>query len=178
MNIDVADLLDYTAWERGKWKACFERHGARALGAGVGPHGDGRFKTVGEVVRHIFSAEKRYVERLTGRPLTETADIPSDDVDALFQFGRQSRDDLRVFIETFPAQDWDVAHEHTIGNHTLRLTPRMIIIHVVLHEIRHWAQVATLLRLEGVTDGFHDILFSPVSGRGPNAGTRENPALS
>jgi len=38
------------------------------------------------------------------------------------------------------------------------------LIHVLLHEIRHWAQIATLLRMTGVTDGFHDILFSPALG--------------
>jgi len=31
---------------------------------------------------------------------------------------------------------------------------------VLMHEIRHWAQIATLLR----TDEFHDFLFSPVLG--------------
>jgi len=33
-----------------------------------------------------------------------------------------------------------------------------------MHEIRHWAQIATLLRLQGLTDEFHDFLFSPVLG--------------
>jgi uncharacterized damage-inducible protein DinB len=49
-------------------------------------------------------------------------------------------------------------------NSSLKATPRKIVVHVLLHEIRHWAQIATLLRLTGVTDGFHDILFSPAMG--------------
>jgi hypothetical protein len=41
----------------------------------------------GDLVRHIFSAEKRYVERLSDRPLTDTASIPNDNLEALFGFG-------------------------------------------------------------------------------------------
>ena len=46
-----------------------------ALAVSIGPHGDGRMNTVGEVVWHIFSAEKRYVERMNDQPLTDIAPI-------------------------------------------------------------------------------------------------------
>jgi uncharacterized damage-inducible protein DinB len=49
------------------------------------------FKPVGDLVRHIFSAEKRYIDRLSNRPLTDADSIPNGNVEALFQFGRQSR---------------------------------------------------------------------------------------
>jgi hypothetical protein len=49
----------------------------------MGPHGDNQ--TVGNVVIHIFSAEKRYIERLSDKPLTDTALIPSDNLEALFE---------------------------------------------------------------------------------------------
>ena len=38
------------------------------------------------------------------------------------------------------------------------------MVHILMHEIRHWAQIATVLRLNGLTDEFHDFLFSPVMG--------------
>lgn len=84
-QVSLAVLLDYTDWERNKWRSWFGRHGADPLKIGVGPHGDGRFTTVGDLVRHIFSAEKRYVERLSGRPLTDPAALPAGDPDALFE---------------------------------------------------------------------------------------------
>jgi len=59
------------------------------------------------MVRHIFSAEKRYVDRLSGWPLTDTASIPTDSIEALFQFGQQSRKELKELFETFPAQERD-----------------------------------------------------------------------
>jgi len=46
----------------------------------------------------------------------------------------------------------------------LTATPRKIVVHILLHQIRRWAQIATLLRLNGLVDDFHDFLFSPVMG--------------
>jgi uncharacterized damage-inducible protein DinB len=155
-------LLEYTDWQRESWQAWFKRQGAGALDVSVGPHGDGRFNTVGEVVRHIFSAEKRYVERMSDLPFTDTTLVPVHDIDALFAFGRDSRAALRSFVVTLPADQLDVARELTIVDTTRRLTPRKILAHVVLHEIRHWAQIATLLRLQGMNVDFHDFLRSPV----------------
>ena len=71
VHLSLSDLLDYTDWERQKWHAWFLQHGADVLKISAGPHGDGRFGAVGELVRHIFSAEKRYVERLSDRSLTD-----------------------------------------------------------------------------------------------------------
>lgn len=162
MNLTLDDLLDYTVWERQKWHDWLRQHGNEVLKISAGAHGDGRFTTVGDLVRHIFSAEIRYIDRLSGRALTDTASIPNDDIEALFQFGEQSRKELRGFLETFRPEKWDVPEDHKLGNHVLTLTPRKIVVHVVLHEIRHWAQIATLLRLNGLSGEFHDFLFSPV----------------
>jgi hypothetical protein len=36
---------------------------------------------------------------------------------------------------------------------------------VLMHEIRHWAQIATVLRFSGLSTGeMHDFLLSPVLG--------------
>ena len=163
-SLSLNDLMDYTDWERQKWHDWFRQHGAEVLKVSAGPHGDGRFKTVGDLMRHMFSAEKRYIDRLSSRPLTDAATIPNDDIEALFQFSQQSRKDLREFVESFPAQQWDVPQNHKLMNNVLRVTPRKIVVHILLHEIRHWAQIATLLRLNGLVDDFHDFLFSPVMG--------------
>ena len=162
VNFDFNELLDYSDWERQLWYDWFQKRGNEVLKISAGPNGDGRFQTVGDLIRHIFSAEKRYVDRLCDRSLTDPSSIRTDEVDALFQFGQQSRNDLKQLVETFPAQAWDISADHTILNHSLRLTPRKIVIHVVIHEIRHWAQIATLLRLNGQVVEFHDFLFSPV----------------
>jgi uncharacterized damage-inducible protein DinB len=164
VSLTVDDLMDYTAWERQKWHDCLQQHGDDVLKITTGPNGDGRFTTVGDLIRHVFSAEKRYVDRLSGRTLTETAAIPNDDIEALFQFGQQSRKELTELVALLPAQDWDLPQDLKMHNSVLTMTPRKIVVHVLLHETRHWAQIATFLRLNGVVDGFHDFLVSPVMG--------------
>jgi uncharacterized damage-inducible protein DinB len=164
ISLDLSDLIEYTDWERGKWHDRFRQHGDSALAISTGPHGDGRFQTVGDVVRHIFSAEMRYVERVLSRPLTDTSSVANNNVEALFRFGRQSREGLKEFVNAFPAQDWDKPQEFSLMNNSLTATPRKIIVHTLLHEIRHWAQIGTLLRLNGLTGEFHDFLFSPALG--------------
>ena len=163
-GVTLQDLMDYTAWEREKWQASLAQHGDDVLKTSAGPHGDGRLETVGDVVRHIFSAEKRYVERLSGRDMTDTSTISSASLDVLFQFGRQSRADLEQYVAALPPGDWDKTFEFSLMNKTLRATPRKLIVHVLMHEIRHWAQIATVLRLSGKKVEFHDFLFSPVLG--------------
>ena len=79
MQIDGNVLIGYTDWERQKWRDWFGQH-RDALNTTMGPHGDNQ--TVGDVVKHIFSAEKRYIERLSEKPLTDTALIPSDNQDS------------------------------------------------------------------------------------------------
>jgi len=164
INVSLHELLDYTDWERKKWQDWLKERDDAVLKTSAGPNSDERFKTVGEVIRHVFSAEKRYVDRLSDRVLTDTSSVPADNVEALFAFGLQSRKELRELLKTFPVQNWDAMREFDFFGNTLRATPRKIITHVVMHEIRHWAQIATLLRLNGLTDRFHDFLFSPVMG--------------
>jgi uncharacterized damage-inducible protein DinB len=163
MQIDVNVLMNYTDWERQKWREWLGQHG-ESLKTSVGPHGDNRFQNVGDVVKHIFSAETRYVERLSEKPLTDTASLPNDNLEALFRFGQQSRKALAEFIGTFPTEQWDVLRDFEFFGNLLRATPKKMIIHVLLHEVRHWGQIATLFRLNGLKVDFHDFLFSPVLG--------------
>src|SRR5438309_11651599 len=164
MLIDVNLLLEYTDWERQKWHESLHERGDRILLTSTGANSDTRFETVGDLIRHIFSAEKRYVERLSDKPLTDTASISTEKIETLFSFGNECRKALREFIETLPAQQWDAPREYMMMNHPIRATPKKFIIHVLLHEIRHWAQIATLLRQNGLTGDFHDFLFSPSLG--------------
>jgi uncharacterized damage-inducible protein DinB len=164
VGLSLNELMEYTEWERSKWHDCLLKRGDAVLTTPAGPEGNKRFQTIGDLIRHIFSAEKRYVDRLSNREITDTSAIPNDKIEALFDFGRQSRADLGSFISGIPAQEWDVLKEFEFFGNRLKATPRKLMSHVLIHEIRHWAQVATFLRLADVTDGFHDFLFSPVLG--------------
>lgn len=157
------DLIAYTAWQRAQWRDWLREH-PEALALDAGPHGDGRFTSIGDLVKHVFSAEQRYVQRLTGQPLTDLGNVPSTSVDALFAAGDDGRGALRGILATLPPEAWDRPREFVILGHTVTATPRKIVMHTLLHEVRHWAQIATLCRLNGMVAGFHDFLASPVLG--------------
>ncbi|HEY7336947.1 MAG TPA: DinB family protein [Bryobacteraceae bacterium] len=164
IHLSVDDLIAYTDWERQSWRDWFRQRGDNVLEIAVGPHGDGRFAILGDLIRHIFSAEKRYVERLSGQPLTDTAALPNRDAEALFQFGEQSRKALRDLLAAFPTDAWDKPRDFKILDFEIATTPKKIVAHILMHEIRHWAQIATLLRLNGMPGEWHDFLGSPVWG--------------
>jgi hypothetical protein len=67
-------------------------------------------RAVGDVVRHILSEEKRYIDRLSNRPLTDTAAIPNGSVEALFEFGLQSHADLMGFVRVLPNRSFCTHH--------------------------------------------------------------------
>jgi uncharacterized damage-inducible protein DinB len=65
-DLSLSSLMEYTDWERHKWHEWMRKHGAEVLKTSAGPNGDGRFTIVGDLVKHMFSAEKRYIDRLSG----------------------------------------------------------------------------------------------------------------
>jgi len=127
-----------------------------------GQHGDGRFTTVGDLVKHTFSAELRYVQRLKMMPLSDFTTLDSTDLSVLETLADQSRQALKQLLTDFPEQEWDAPREFVILNVRVLTTPKKIVFHVLMHEIRHWAQIGTLCRIGGHTPEFHDFLASPV----------------
>jgi uncharacterized damage-inducible protein DinB len=165
VGLSLIELMEFTEWERSKWYEWLQERRDTVLTISTGPDSD-RLPNVGESVKHIFIAEKHHVDRLSNRPITDTASVSSDNVEKLFQFGRRSRKDLTEFVDLLPPGDWDVPREFNIVSNLVSVTPRKLIVHVLIHEVRHWAQIATLLRLNGLAGGFPDFLFSPVMGGG------------
>ena len=161
-DFEMKHLLEYTAWEREQWRTWFLEQGPSALAVDLGPHADGPVKNAGELLRHIFAAEQRYVDRIRGVPVTDPSALPSGDVEALFAFGRRSRAALEELLATFPTERWDVPQEVKIGPQAMKVTPRKMVAQAVTHEMRHWAQLAVFLRISGRKPGPRDLLVSPV----------------
>lgn len=166
VGLSFENLMDYTEWERGLWVDWLTQQGDQVLEIKTGPNADARFQTIGDLIRHLFSVEVKLLDRLGNRPPTDIALVPSNSVAALFQFGRQGRKELREFVKTVSAQQWDEPQEFKAFKMVVRGTRRKFVAQILLHEIRHWAQIATLLRLNGLKTDFHDFLFSPVLGGG------------
>ena len=163
LGLSFDDLLEYTDWQRGKWRAFF-RANEEALSLGIGDHGDGRFTTVGGVVKHIFGAELRYVQRLEGEPLSDLATLPSDQVEALFNQGVETRRRLKLLLTTMAADQWEMPRQFTVLSYHVTATPKKIVAHTLMHEVRHWAQLATVCRMCGHAADAQDLLASPLWG--------------
>jgi uncharacterized damage-inducible protein DinB len=163
LGLSFDDLVEYTEWQRGKWRERF-RDTPEALALSTGDHADGRFATVGEVVKHIFGAELRYVQRLEGEPLSDLAEVPTDKVDELFGKGDETRQRLKQLLATMPGDRWEIPRQFIILKYQVTATPKKIIAHTLMHEIRHWAQLATVCRMSGHAADAQDPLASPLWG--------------
>src|SRR5688572_14415842 len=163
LGLSFDDLVEYTEWQRGKWREWF-RDRPEVLAMSMGDHADGRFATVGEVVKHIFGAELRYVQRLEGEPLSDLAAVPADQVDKLFSTGDETRQRLKHLLATVSGDQWDSPRQFTILSYQVTATPKKIIAHTLMHEIRHWAQLATVCRMSGHAADAQDLLASPLWG--------------
>jgi uncharacterized damage-inducible protein DinB len=163
LGLSFDDLIDYTEWQRARWREWFrERPGMLALS--TGDHGDGRFTTVGDVVKHIFGAELRYVQRLVGEPLDDLAAVPSDDVEQLFRKGDETRQRMKQLLGTMPVDQWNMPRQFSVLQYRVTATPRKIVAHTLMHEVRHWAQLATMCRMSGHGPDPCDLLASPLWG--------------
>lgn len=159
--ITLEELLLWNDETSRFWHAHLEAH-PRLLAL---PCGIGGAATVQAFVQHIWSVELRWAQRLTGQPETPREAVPQGPLDALFALHLQASDILLRLLND-PAQDWNATY--TLTSNALPLekrtqTRRKVLAHALLHGQRHWAQLATLVRVAGFPSGFGgDLLLSAV----------------
>ena len=158
LNLGYDELLRYTNEERQKWNDWLLAHPA-ATEAPVQP--GGQLPTVGKLIDHIFLAEQRFLQRLTGARLSDSTGLTGNNVPPLFAYGASVRRELEQYVSMLDADDAGLPRSYEIRGQTWQLSPRKMLFHVLLHETRHWAQVALAVRLAGLEPpGNHDLLFS------------------
>lgn len=153
------ELLDYTRAETEHWRRWLAAQPPEVLDL---PAGTGRTATVRGLVHHIIVVERRYTDRLRGEPVSNYADVPSEPLDAMFASFTDTRARLEQWLQS--AADSDLAKVlefQTLSAGTQSASARKVAVHLLLHGVRHWAQLATTLRQQGhATDWPHDILMS------------------
>ena len=157
LTMSYDELLTYTGGERDRWRAWFAAH-PEAMDAAVQP--GGRLPTVGKLIDHIFLVERRHLQRLTGDPLSHQTGLSGSNAPPLFDYGASVRRELEQFVAD---QDEDVADEvrtFNVRDQSWSMTPRKLLFHILLHEMRHWAQIAYAARAANVEPpGEHDLFF-------------------
>ncbi len=157
MNLAFAELLRYTNDEREKWRRWFTVTPA-AVEAPVQP--GGRFATVGKLVDHIFLVEQRHLQRLMEvRPADQTG-LTGNNAQPLFDYGASVRRELEQYVADLDDDVADQARTFVVREQPWQMSSRKLLFHVLLHEIRHWAQIALAVRLAGFEPpGDHDLFY-------------------
>jgi uncharacterized damage-inducible protein DinB len=109
--------------------------------------------TVGALLQHIVAVELRYAEQLNGLPPSDYAQIPFDSAEALY--GTHQR--AVALLQTLLASnlDWEEKINYmTRSMGPARSSRKTILFHSLLHSVRHYAQLATLVRQHGIKPGW------------------------
>ena len=158
VQLGYEELLRYTNVEREKWRVWFGANPA-ALEAPVQP--GGRLPTVGRTIDHIFLVERRHLQRLTDAPLSQTTGLTGNNAPPLFDYGSSVRRELEQFARDLDDDAADEVRRFEVRDRQWPMTPRKLLFHILLHEIRHWAQIALAVRLAGFEPpGDHDLFYS------------------
>jgi len=158
LTLSFDELLRYTMEERDKWRRFFSNH-PQAMDTPI--HQGGRFATAGKLIDHIFLVERRHLQRLRGDGLADRTGLTGNNAPPLFDYGASVRRELEQYVTEL---DEDVAAQ--IRNFEVRdqqwpMSARKLLFHILMHEIRHWAQIALAVRLAGLEPpGDHDLFFS------------------
>jgi len=140
-------LADYEA-TAARWAKFFEAN----PGAALVPTDIAKSKNIGELVWHIYAVSFRHAQRLLGEEVTDLeASTKVRDIAAAYALKDEAVAKLRRFL----ANASEAALEEQLEFKS-RTTGRMsygsrrkLALHIMVHAIRHWAQIGTLVRLGG-----------------------------
>ena len=160
IGVDFARLLGYSDHERAKWQAWIAVDPSRLH---IAFHSGGRFPTIGRLLDHIFLVEQRHLSRLQGTALPDSTRVDEGDWEALFTYAESVRSAFRHYIDTLN----DARAEESVtlalgrsGDDSYTMASRTLVTHIIVHEIRHLAQIAFAARLAGIDPpGRHDYFF-------------------
>ena len=157
--VDFNRLMDYVAHERGKWKTWLETDPSRLT---VSFQEGKRFPTINSLLDHVFWVERRHLSRLQGVPLPDKTDIADGDIAGLFAYADRAHADLRQYVNGLSDAQASEVMNFTIPTGPVSVSRGKLAIHILVHEIRHMAQLAYAARLAGLEPpGHHDYFAFP-----------------
>jgi len=158
VGITLEELLADNEASTQKWLAWFAANPA-ALEVPCDIYNSG---TVRGLLKHIFAVELRHSQRLSGQEVVAYDAIPVGSLDDLSAVHKQAAQNLKKFLsETNDAALQEIITLQTVSAGTLHASRRKLFAHILLHSMRHWAQLSTELREAGhKTEWPKDFLFS------------------
>ncbi len=105
-------------------------------------------RTVGQLLQHVVAVETRYAQRLSGAAETPYEAIPFGTSEELFGAHDAAIAGLRA--ELARDGDWERTLDfQTLTLGRMRASRKTLFFHALLHSMRHYAQLATLVRAHG-----------------------------
>ena len=152
-------LLEFTSMEQHRWQEWFRA----SPDAWSVPFASPPMATIGGVVNHIFAVELRYTQRLRDERVSEWDElVQHTTIEDVFALGDNARAALVDFLTNAPEKELD--RELTFKTLTagvVTASKYKIASNIFLHGIRHWGQIASVLRRNGYSTQWpHDFLLS------------------
>lgn len=108
-----------------------------------------RPQTVRNLLQHIVAVELRYAERLADLPVSAYESVPCNTAQEILSTHDQALAHLHGLLDR-PDFDWSASIEfNTLTAGRRRSLRRSVLFHALLHGIRHYAQLGTLVRQAG-----------------------------
>jgi uncharacterized damage-inducible protein DinB len=157
--VSLESLLAYSDHERQKWRDWLAADPSR-LRLAFQP--GARFPDVAALLDHLFLVERRHLSRLQGATPPTATGVPNGDLAALFDYADLVRADFRAYLAS--VSDEDAAGTLLLtglqSSGDISMTRRRLATHILLHEIRHLAQIAYAVRRAGdEPPGQHDLFY-------------------
>lgn len=160
VGITLPELIGYSDYERAKWKTWIAADPSRL---DLPFQAGGRFPTVGSVLDHVFLVERRHLSRMQGATPPDRTGIAAGDWKALFEYADLVRGELRAFATSLSESAAAETLSFSVqSGGAFTMSRRKLAVHVVLHEVRHLAQLAYAVRVAGhEPPGAHDLFYFP-----------------
>jgi uncharacterized damage-inducible protein DinB len=159
-TVELSTLIGYVEHETERWREWFQAAPAEVLDLPLGPGADG---TIRSLIKHMFAVELRYAQRLVGEAVSDYEQLADGTVEQLWQI-HHAANTVRARYLASASSD---ALDHVLVSETRRLgrveaRAHTVVVHSLVHGIRHWAQIAMVLRKHGHGGLWeHDWLMSP-----------------
>ncbi|MGB8259072.1 MAG: hypothetical protein WCE75_01920 [Terracidiphilus sp.] len=159
VGITLEELLNWNHEAAEAWKAHFEANPELLrLDCGVG--GAANLQVF---ARHIWGAELRWGQRIAGLPVTGRDEMAGGPLEAIYAFHAEAMRIFRGLLDR-PESFWSESYKldfDWLPEEKRVVTRRKVAVHAMLHSQRHWAQMATFVRMGGASARFKgDLLFS------------------
>jgi uncharacterized damage-inducible protein DinB len=109
--------------------------------------------TVRDLVKHIVAVEIRYAQRLSEEAVSAYEELENS-MGAMFALHHEAMGKYRALMAKDGLQWAEVIEMQTRSAGILKASRKKVLLHAQLHGIRHWAQLATLVRQHGLKPGW------------------------